>query len=157
MDLMTSTANTNMNELYAMLPSEARCELEKHQQSRTVPQGTNLIEHGVLPDSLVILDSGTVQISVPCSQRCATLMTGQEGKVFGMRAAISGELPEIDVTCLETCRVTLVPRDSFLNLLKAEPQIYFAVAKVLSADLQIADRILRDSVRCSPANRAKAN
>lgn len=139
-----------MNELYAMLPPEARCELEKHEQSRVLPQGTALIEYGVLPESLAILDSGTVQVSVPCPQHCATLTTAQTGKVFGMRAAISGELPEIDVTCMEPCRVTFVPRDTFLNLLKAKPQIYFAVAKVLSADLQMANRILRSTNgRCS--------
>jgi CRP-like cAMP-binding protein len=142
-----------MNELYAMLPNETRLELQKHEQSRTVPQGTQLIEHGVLPDSLVILNSGKVQISVASSQRRAALATAQAGKVFGMRAAVSGELPEIDVTCLEACRVTFVPRESFLNLLKSKPEIYFAIARVLSTDLQIADHILRTSMRC-PARRA---
>ena len=71
-----------------------------------------------------------------------------------MRAAISGELPEIDVTSVAPCRITILPRDAFLNLLKANPEIYFAVAKVLSTDLQIADRILRNSSRrCTPAAR----
>jgi CRP-like cAMP-binding protein len=74
-----------------------------------------------------------------------------------MRAAISGELPEIDVTAIESCRITTVPRDAFLNLLKHHPEIYFVVARVLSGDLQIADRILRNSSRrCSPGVRAKA-
>jgi len=142
--------NGYTNELYAMLPADARQELEKHEQSMTVPRGTALIEHGVLPERLAILDSGTVQVSVPCPRRPAALTTGEAGKVFGMRAAISGELPEIDVTCVEPCRVTFVPCDSFLELLKARPQIYYAVARVLSADLQIADRILRGSYRrCS--------
>jgi CRP-like cAMP-binding protein len=45
-----------------------------------------------------------------------------------------------------------VPRDAFLELLKNHPEIYFAVAKVLSADLQIADHILRNhSRRVSPS------
>lgn len=146
-----------MNELYSMLPPEACSELKKHEQSRTVPEGTTLIEHGVLPDGLVILDSGSVEVSVPCTQRSATLATGQIGKVFGMRAALSGELPEIDVTCLEPCRITFLSRDSFLNLLNKTPQVYFAVAKVLSADLQIADRILRGSSRrCPPGRRIRA-
>jgi CRP-like cAMP-binding protein len=143
---MMSTESTNMNELYATLPPDARCELEEHEQSRMVPEGTALIRHGILPDWLVILNSGTVQVSVPCRLRRAALTTGQAGKVFGMRAAISGDLPEIDVTCMEPCRVTFIPRAIFLNLLQSKPEIYFAVAKVLSADLQIADRILRSSI-----------
>ena len=73
-----------------------------------------------------------------------------------MRTAISGELPEVDVTCLEPCSITTVPRDIFLGLLKSHPEIYFAVAKVLSADLQIADRILRNHPRhTAPVTRFK--
>jgi CRP/FNR family cyclic AMP-dependent transcriptional regulator len=142
-----SPGNTNINELYAVLPPSVRQELEKHEHLRTVPQGTTLIEHGRLPDGLVILNSGTVQISVPCPRRSASLTTGQAGKVFGMRAAISGEPPDIDVTCIDPCRVTFLPRDVFLTLLETKPEIYFAVAKVLSADLRIADRILRNFPR----------
>jgi CRP-like cAMP-binding protein len=151
-----SPENGQINELYAVLPLDARRELEKHEQNMTVPSGTTLIEHGVLPDRLVILNAGTVRVSVPCPRHPATLTTGEMGKVFGMRAAISGELPEIDVTCTEPCRVTFLPRDSFLNVLKAAPQSYFAVAKVLSADLQMADRILRGSMRCRSGPRSKA-
>ena len=137
----------NTNELYAMLRAELRHELAQHEQLKTLPEGAILIDHGILPDHLVILNSGTVRVSVPSPKRAASLTTGQQGKVFGMRAAISGELPEIDVTCVEPCNITILPRDVFLDLLKSHPEIYFAVARVLSADLQIADRILRNYPR----------
>jgi CRP-like cAMP-binding protein len=133
--------------LYATLRTELRHELAQHEQLMTVPEGAVLIDHNILPDYLVILNSGTVRVSVPSPKRAASMTMGQEGKVFGMRAAISGELPEIDVTCLEPCNITILPRDVFLNLLKSHSEIYFAVAKVLSADLQIADRILRNYPR----------
>jgi len=144
------------NELYAMLRSELREVLAQHEQLLTAPEGALLIDHGVLPDHLVILNSGTVRVSVPAPQRTVSLTTGQAGKVFGMRAAISGELPEIDVTCMEPCKITVLPRDVFLELLKNHPEVYCAVAKVLSADLQMADRILRNhSHRHSPSIRFK--
>jgi CRP-like cAMP-binding protein len=144
----------NTNELYATLRAELRHELAQHEQLMTVPEGAILIDHGILPDYLVILNSGTVRVSVPTPKRAASMTTGQQGRVFGMRAAISGELPEIDVTCLEPCNITILPRDVFRDLLKIHPEIYFAVAKVLSADLQIADRILRNHPRrVSPAPR----
>jgi CRP-like cAMP-binding protein len=142
-----SMENVNTNELYSMLPKEICRDLESHEQNMDVPQGATLIEHGVLPRGLIILNSGTVQISVPGSRRSPSVISAEPGKVFGMRAAIAGELPDIDVTCVENCSVTLVPRDAFLNVLKGNPQIYFAVAKVLSGDLQIAHRILRSSAR----------
>jgi CRP-like cAMP-binding protein len=73
-----------------------------------------------------------------------------------MRAALAGEAPEIDVTCLEQCRVTMVPREAFLDVLKINPQIYFAIAKVLSGELQIANRILSTSVRRYASPRVRA-
>jgi CRP-like cAMP-binding protein len=139
--------DTKMNELYAVLPLEARQELEKHEQLITVSAGTSLIKHGVLPKGLVILTQGTVEISVPCSRRPTSMSITQPGKVFGMRAAITGELPEIDVTCLEPCCITFLPRNIFLDLLTARPEMYFAVAKVLSADLQMANQILSSTAR----------
>lgn len=137
----------NTNELYAMLRADLRHELAQHEQRMTVPEGAILIDHGVLPRYLVTLDSGTVMISVPSPKRATSMTMAQQGKVFGMRAAISGELPEIDVTCVEPCNITILPRDVFLDLLKTYPEIYLSVARVLSADLQIADRILRNHPR----------
>lgn len=152
---MTSESQ-NTNELYSVLPLDLRQELAQHERQIAAPKGAPLIQHGVLPDHLVILNAGAVRVSIPCKQRAVSMTTEQAGKVFGMRAAISGELPEIDVTCVEPCTITTVPRDIFLELLKNHPEIYFAVAKVLSADLQIADRILRShSRRISPALRIK--
>ena len=147
--------NENTNDLYAMLSAEARRELEQHEQSMAAPQGSKLVEHGILPAGLIILNSGAVRVSVPCSRRSASMATAQPGKVFGMRATITGELPEIDVTCLEQCRITVLPRDIFLDLLKARPEMYFAVARVLSEDLQMANRILSSTARRSLPSRAK--
>jgi CRP/FNR family transcriptional regulator, cyclic AMP receptor protein len=157
MGSIMSLESGNLNELYALLRAELRSELAQHEQFINAPAGATLINHCVLPDHLVILNSGTVRVSVPCPQRVVSLTTGQQGKVFGMRAAISGELPEIDVTCVEPCNITILPRDAFLGLLKNHPEIYFAVAKVLSADLQIADSILRNHPRRAvPVPRFKA-
>jgi CRP-like cAMP-binding protein len=136
------------NELYEMLSPESRAELARFEQVRIVPAGTHLITCGVPPENLVIVNAGKVEITLDCrSRHPASLGYSGAGKVFGMRATVSGELPEIDVTCLESCSITTVPRDVFLAFLKSNPQAYFAVAKVLSSDLQIADRILRGHTR----------
>jgi CRP-like cAMP-binding protein len=142
-----SLENTTTNELYSMLSPDLCRELEKDAQSMDVPQGASLMQHGVLPVGLIILESGAVQVSVPGSRRSVSLANSQTGKVFGMRSAIAGDPSEIDVTCVENCRVTVVPRESFLAVLKRNPETYFAVAKILSGDLEIANRILRTAVR----------
>lgn len=130
-----------------MLSPEVCAELAKSERSMTVPEGTTLIQQDVPPENLVIIHSGKVAVSLNCLRGSASLDYAEPGKVFGMRALVSGELPEINVTCVESCSITIVPRDAFLSLLQSKPEIYFGVAKVLSSDLKIADRILRSNSR----------
>jgi CRP-like cAMP-binding protein len=138
--------NKTANELYAMLSPELRTELAQYEQSVTVPQGTDLIKRGVLPNKLVIVNSGKVEITLACMRRSVSLGYGEAGKVFGMRAVVSGELPEADVTSRDNCKVTLIPRDAFLKTVRQHPQMYFAIAKVLSNDLVLAHRFLKASL-----------
>lgn len=135
------------NELYANLPAEISLALEKHERHIIVPRGQKLVKYGVRPEQLLILNSGRVEISVPAPEAAVSLGTAGPGKVFGMRALVSGETPEIDVTPLEDCEVTVIPGPEFLAVLQSTPQLYFAVAKVLSADLKIADQLIRNCSR----------
>jgi CRP-like cAMP-binding protein len=134
------------NELYAVLSPELRTELANCEQSVTVPAGTKLIKRGVLPDKLVIVNSGQVEITLDCLRESISLDCAAAGKVFGMRAVVSGELPEADVTCQNKCRVALIPRDTFLKTVRQHPEMYFAIAKVLSHDLVMAQRLLKTSL-----------
>ncbi len=143
----TSSHRAAANELYEMLTPEVRAELAKSERSMTVPEGTALIRQGMPSENLVIINSGKVAVSLACMRGSASLDFSEPGKVFGMRALVSGELPEISVTCVEQCSITIVPRDAFLAALESNPAIYFGVAKVLSTDLKIADRILRNNSR----------
>ena len=151
----TPLDNGARNELYAELSAELRTELAKYEGSVTVPAGTQLIKHSVLPEQLIILNSGKVEITLAGMQESFSFDGAEAGKVFGMRAVVSGELPEIDVTSRENCRITLIPRDAFLTIVRAHPEMYFAIAKVLSNDLVMAQRFLKISLR-HPARRKAA-
>jgi CRP-like cAMP-binding protein len=144
-------ASQPVNELYAGLPIELRKELETHEQEIKVPRGYKLLQHHVPSGRLVILSSGRVEISVPCGGHEVLMGTAGPGKVFGMRAAVSGEVPEINVTCLEECEITVIPAEDFNSILRDNPQMYFAVARVLSADLKIADQLIRNCARRASA------
>lgn len=145
-----------VNELYEGLSTEAIDELKNHEKNITMPKGTKLIEHGVPPGNLIIVNSGAVDVSIPAAATHVSLGSAGPGKVFGMRATVSGETPEINVTCLDECQVTLIPKDEFMAVLQKYPNIYFSVARVLSADLKIADQLIRDcSRRPTVADRSK--
>lgn len=143
----TSLPDQTANELYAMLSPELRTEFGKYELAVTVPEGTNLIKQGVPPDQLVIVNSGRVEIAVAGMHETVSMGGAEAGGVFGMRAIVSRELPEVDVTSQEICRLTLIPRDAFLTAVREYPQMYSAIAKVLSNELAMAHRFLKASSR----------
>ena len=147
---MTSTSEVT-NDLYAGLSEDLRRELARHGEAVTVPQGTRLLQCGISPDHLIILNSGSTEISILVAGKTRSLGVARPGKVFALHSIISGEAPHTSVTCLEECRVTLLPREAFLDLLQRNPQMYFAVIKVLSSDLAAADRVIRKYARGSAA------
>ena len=104
----TPLDNGARNELYAALSAELRTQLAKYERSVTVPAGTQLIKHSALPEQLVILHSGKVEITLAGMQQSFFFDGAETGKVFGMRAVVSGELPEVAVTSRENCRITLI-------------------------------------------------
>jgi CRP/FNR family transcriptional regulator, polysaccharide utilization system transcription regulator len=132
------------NELYANLSSHVQRQLADQERSATVSPGSKLIQFGVSPNQLIILNSGLAEITVPIAGKPVSLGTVGPGKVLGLRSIMCGEVPEVDVTCLEDCDITLVSCDVFLEVLRRNPEMYFAVAKVLSADLKMAQAFLRE-------------
>ncbi len=93
---------------------------------------------------MIIVDKGSVEISIPAGGHTISLAVAGKGKVCGLRSIVGGVLPEIDVTTLEQCEVTLIPAGIFTGMVERHPEMYFAIAKVLSGDLKAAETILRE-------------
>jgi len=110
-----------------------------------------LLQCGIPADRLIILNSGSAEISVSIAGKIRSLGVEGPGKVFALDSIISGAALHTSVTCVEECSVTLMPKEGFLEVLRRNPQMYFAVAKVLSSDLAAADRIIRNYARRSTA------
>lgn len=139
----TFTMTSATNELYANLQPEVQRQLAEHQRQVTVPEGSRLLTYAVPSEHLIIVSSGSAEVTVPVNGKTISLGTVGPGKVLGLRSVICGEAPEIDVTCLEPCDITLLAKDTFLDVLRRNPQMYFAVVKILSADLKKAHVVLR--------------
>lgn len=142
-----------MNELSQELSPELRKELALHEQQSVIPAGTRLIQQGVVLEGLIVIQRGTVEISVPVGERSMLLAKAGAGKVLALRPVLVGTVPEIDATTLEECTVAHIPRHRFLEVLRAHPEMYFAVSKVLSADLNTAERLFREIPRTAGRKR----
>src|SRR5947209_2326852 len=146
---MTNTIpfNEGCNELYSSLSREITERLRSFEETKTLPAGSALLTANAPVKHVIIVSKGSVEVSIPAGNRSISMAVAGEGKVFGLRAVVTGLLPDINVTCLDECTVTLLPRDQFLGLLREYPQIYFAIAKVLSADLKLAQNLLCQMAR----------
>jgi CRP-like cAMP-binding protein len=136
-----------MNDLYANLPGEVVDELARREHFLTVPAGTRLAECGTTADQLIILNSGTARTYVQVGGRRILLGIGGPGTVFGLSSLLAGDPLDRGLICLEQCAVSVLPKKAFFEVLNRNPQMYFAVVKVLSADLARADRIIRSYAR----------
>jgi CRP-like cAMP-binding protein len=134
---------TITNELYANLYPEVLQQLARHERPAAVPRGGRLLTYEVPLEELIIVNSGSAEVTIPVNGRNISVGIVGPGKVLGLRSVICGEAPEVDVTCLEPCDITLLSKDTFLEVLRRNPQMYFAVVKVLSADLKKAHVVLR--------------
>jgi CRP-like cAMP-binding protein len=151
------TSMEAINDLYGGVSEQVRTELAHFEKTQKAPRGTKLVEAGVRPDHLAILDSGRAETCVQVRGKITSLGTMGPGRVFGLHSILSGEVPQTTVTCLEDCVVTLVPREAFKLVLERHPGMYLAVAKVLSADLATADHLLRQNaltVRTKPGRKS---
>jgi CRP/FNR family transcriptional regulator, cyclic AMP receptor protein len=138
------------NELYSSITQEVRQELAGIARVVTLSKGTKLLSHGAKPKQVILLDSGSVEITMPSEGKTFALGSLGPGKVIGLRAVVAGEVSEVEVTAIENCEVTLLDGDEFLAVLRRHPQVYLAVAKILSADLRNADEYLRQKASALP-------
>lgn len=118
--------------------------------------GMLVMRHGEDPERLVIVCSGEVRLSLPCQRDAVFLGTAGPGKVLGLRCLISGEPPDVDALCVSDCRVAIISKTRFMELVKSHPEIYFAIAKLLSSDLELAEHHLKTTSRAY-ARRARKN
>jgi CRP-like cAMP-binding protein len=110
--------------------------------------GVRLVRYRERLDTLIILGSGTVEISLPCAGgKGIVLGTAGPGKVFGLRSLLSSEPPEIEVICLTDCLFAVIPRLELFRIVKTHPEFYLAAARILSDDLQLAHGYLKSSSR----------
>ena len=139
------------------MPTEMREKLERYEEKRTVPVGAPLITEGVPTEHVTILNSGSAEVSIASGDREIPVGIARAGKVFGLRAVVSGEAPEVSVTTLEECNITLIPKDKFTTVLRQNHQLYIAVARVLSADLTMVNDLLRRIPRAATGRGRAAN
>src|SRR5258708_39822681 len=90
-----------------------------------------LIERGVSPESVIFVERGKVEITVPGEDKSLHLAVAGPGKAFGLRAVVAEAPPEITVRCMEEGGIAAESRGQCLSVFRAHPRGYVAISKLM--------------------------
>src|ERR1700744_6631945 len=96
------------NDLCEGLSSELTHKFLLNEKIITMDKGTSLLKQGKPVQHLIILKSGTIQLSLPYSGCEVSWTTNSSGHILGMRSIFAGELSEISATCIEPCDIGFI-------------------------------------------------
>jgi CRP/FNR family transcriptional regulator, cyclic AMP receptor protein len=112
---------------------------------RHYPEGAQIFAKGDPGDSMMAVLHGRVAISDSSSDGRQVLLTVfREGDVFGEMALLDGKERSANATAAAACDLLLVPRLSFLHLLKHRPDVCMGLMIVLCDRLRRTNQQVED-------------
>ncbi|HKR14466.1 MAG TPA: DUF1003 domain-containing protein [Pyrinomonadaceae bacterium] len=133
--------------LFASLDDEAATELRDLLSEKVVPQNTRLFNQGDKGDSMYLIESGRVRISIRDDDKQElTLAELAQGDFFGEMAIIDGRQRSADARVLEDARLAILSRADFLRFVRTKPDVALEMLAALTDRLRRTDELLRSRV-----------
>lgn len=112
-----------------------------------LPAGAILFVEGQTPRGILILGSGKLNLSTTSREgKTLILKTAEDGGALGLSATISGVGYEATAETSTPCRLSLVDRKHFLELMQSHSEVGMHTAPCLSRDFHSAYRDIHDLV-----------
>ncbi|HEY0727486.1 MAG TPA: DUF1003 domain-containing protein [Pyrinomonadaceae bacterium] len=133
--------------LFASLDDEAARDLRNLLSEKTVPQNTRLFRQGDTGDSMYLIESGRVRISIrDHDKQELTLAELAQGDFFGEMSIIDGRQRSADAQVIENARLAVLSRDAFLSFVRKKPDVALEMLSALTDRLRRTDELLRSRV-----------
>src|SRR6266536_941774 len=133
--------------LFASLDDKAATELRSLLKSRTIPRKTKLFRKGELGDSMYLIESGRICISIKDEEgNDVTLAELAQGDFFGEMSLIDGRQRSADATVIEDARFAILSRPDFLMFVRSNPDVALGMLGALTDRLRRTDELLRSRV-----------
>lgn len=133
--------------LFGSLDDDAATELRNLLTEKVVPQNTRLFNQGDKGDSMYLIESGRVRISIRDDEKQElTLAELAQGDFFGEMAIIDGRQRSADARVLEDSRLAILSRDDFLRFVRTKPDVALEMLAALTDRLRRTDELLRSRV-----------
>src|SRR5258706_8164704 len=133
--------------LFASLDDTAAGRLRSLLLVHTVKSGDAIFRTGDSGDSLCLIESGRVRISMTDElDKQIILAELAEGDFFGEIALIDGQPRTADATATEDARVAVLSREDFLSFVHSNPDVAMEMISAVSHRLRRTDDLLRRRV-----------
>lgn len=130
--------------LFASLDDNAAHQLRKLLSLETFKAGSRLFSKGERGDSMYLIQSGRVRISI-VDQDANLLVLAElgEGDFFGEMALIDGRQRSADATVSEDASLAVLQREAFRTFVRDTPDVAMEMLAALSDRLRRTDELLR--------------
>ena len=133
--------------LFASLDDAAARRLRSLLLAHTVKSGDAVFRTGDRGDSLCLIESGRVRISMTDElDKQITLAELAAGDFFGEIALIDGEPRTADAIATEDARIAVLSREDFLSFVRSDADVAMEMISAVSHRLRRTDELLRRRV-----------
>src|SRR5258707_8472961 len=133
--------------LFASLDDTAARHLRSLLRVQDVKSGAEIFRRGDSGDSLCLIESGRVRISMTDElDKRIVLAELAEGDFFGEIALVDGEPRTADATAIEDARLAVLSREDFLLFVRSDPDVAMEMISAVSHRLRRTDDLLRRRV-----------
>ena len=133
--------------LFASLDDNATRELRNLLRKREATAGTALFRAGDRGDSMYLIESGKVRITITDDDKKEIpLAELAQGDFFGEMAIIDGKQRSADATVAEDSRLAVLSREDFLRFIHNNPVVALEMLSATFARLRRTDKMLQQRV-----------
>jgi len=108
-------------------------------------KGQVIFGEGAHPLGLYCVNNGKIKLSHRGEDGKEQIVRlSKEGDVLGYRALLTNERYNATAVALDDTEICFIPRDTFFNILKNNPDLSFEIIKMLSTELRKAEDRITD-------------
>lgn len=123
--------------IFCDLDPEALDQLCRYAKHTTLKRGTTIVSKGDPGNSLIVVVSGTIKISVSSPDgRSAILNLIGPGEIFGEVAVLDGLARTADATANSNCEIYVIDRRDFIPFVRSQPALAMKFIELLCTRLR---------------------
>src|SRR6266403_6278891 len=123
--------------MFCDLDPEALDQLCRYAKHSSLKRGATIVSKGDPGNSLVVVVSGTVKISISSPDgRSAILNLIGAGEIFGEVALLDGRARTADATANTNCEIYVIDRRDFIPFVKSQPALAMKLIELLCTRLR---------------------